>query len=117
MQAAQPAPKARQFWVSISEALRGSHDHDYTVLNLDRAILLLAIPMVLEMSMESLFAIVYAFFVSRLGTDSVAAVALTESLVVTLYALAVGLSMATTATVARRTGEHDPEGASIAAAH
>ena len=53
---------------------------------------------------------------SSLGTDSVAAVALTESLVVTLYALAIGLSMATTATVARRTGEHDPEGASTAAA-
>ena len=116
MQATQPAPKPPRLWDSIREALRGSHHHDYTELNLDRAILLLAIPMVLEMSMESLFAIVDAFFVSSLGTDSVAAVALTESLVVTLYALAVGLSMATTATVARRTGEHDPEGASTAAA-
>ena len=116
MQATQPAPKPPRLWASIREALHGSHHHDYTELNLDRAILLLAIPMVLEMSMESLFAIVDAFFVSSLGTDSVAAVALTESLVVTLYALAVGLSMATTATVARRTGEHDPEGASTAAA-
>ena len=116
MQATQPVPKAPRLWASIREALRGSHHNDYTELNLDRAILLLAIPMVLEMSMESLFAIVDAFFVSSLGTDSVAAVALTESLVVTLYALAVGLSMATTATVARRTGEHDPEGASTAAA-
>jgi hypothetical protein len=95
MQATQPEPKAPRLWASIREALRGSH-HDYTELNLDRAILLLAVPMVLEMSMESLFAIVDAFFVSSLGTDSVAAVALTESLVVTLYALAVGLSMATT---------------------
>src|SRR5437016_3594402 len=116
MQATQPAPKPPRLWDSIREALRGSHHHDYTELNLDRALLLLAIPMVLEMSMESLFAIVDAFFVSSLGTDSVAAVALTESLVVTLYALAVGLSMATTATIARRTGEHDPEGASTAAA-
>lgn len=116
MQATQPAPKTPWLWATIREALRGSHHHDYTQLNLDRAILLLAIPMVLEMSMESLFAIVDAFFVSTLGTDSVAAVALTESIVVTIYALAIGLSMATTATVARRTGEQDPEGASTAAA-
>src|SRR5579872_6991079 len=116
MQATQPAPETPWLWATIREALRGAHHHDYTQLNLDRAILLLAIPMVLEMSMESLFAIVDAFFVSTLGTDSVAAVALTESLVVTLYALAIGLSMATTATVARRTGEQDPAGASTAAA-
>src|SRR5262245_9524505 len=115
MQATQPAPKPPRLWASIREALRGSHHHDYTQIKLDRAILLLAIPMVLEMSMEGLFAIVDAFFVSHLGTDAVAAVALTESLVVTLYALAVGLSMATTAAVARRTGEQDPEGASVAA--
>src|SRR5258707_3353209 len=82
MQATQPEPKAPRLWASIREALRGSHHHDYTELNLDRAILLLAIPMVLEMSMESLFAIVDAFFVSSLGTDSVAAVALTEYLVI-----------------------------------
>lgn len=101
-------------WASIKESIKGSHQ-DYTEGNLDRAVILLAIPMVLEMVMESLLAVVDAFFVSGLGTNAVAAVALTESLLVILYAIAIGLSMSTTAMVARRSGEKDREGAAVAA--
>jgi putative MATE family efflux protein len=101
------------FWSSIREALRGSHQ-DYTAGSLNRAILLLAIPMVLEMVLESLFAVVDVFFVGRLGADAVATVGLTESLLTLVFAVAIGLSMSTTAMVARRIGEKDPEGASVA---
>ena len=100
-------------WASIRESLRGSHQ-DYTTGNLNRAILLLAIPMVLEMVLESLFAVVDVFFVGRLGADAVATVGLTESLLSLIFAVAIGLSMSTTAMVARRIGEKDPEDASIA---
>jgi MATE family, multidrug efflux pump len=99
-------------WPSIREALRGSHQ-DYTSGNLNRAILLLAIPMVLEMALESLFAVVDVFFVGRLGADAVATVGLTESLLSLIFAVAIGLSMSTTAMVARRIGEKDPEDASV----
>ena len=100
-------------WSSIREALRGSHQ-DYTTGNLNRAILLLAIPMVLEMVLESLFAVVDVFFVGRIGANAVATVGLTESLLSLVFAVAIGLSMSTTAMVARRIGEKDPEDASIA---
>jgi putative MATE family efflux protein len=100
-------------WCSIREAIRGSHQ-DYTTGNLNRAILLLAIPMVLEMVLESLFAVVDVFFVGRLGADAVATVGLTESLLSLVFAVAIGFSMSTTAMVARRIGEKDPEDASIA---
>jgi putative MATE family efflux protein len=100
-------------WAEIREALRGSHQ-DYTVGNLNRAILLLAIPMVLEMVLESLFAVVDVFWVGRLGADAVASVGLTESLLSLVFAVGIGLSMSTTAMVARRIGEKDPEGAAIA---
>ena len=100
-------------WASIREALRGSHQ-DYTAGSLNRAILLLAIPMVLEMVLESLFAVVDVFFVGRLGADAVATVGLTESVLMLIVAIAIGLSMSTTAMVARRIGEKDPEDASIA---
>ena len=100
-------------WSSIREAIRGSHQ-DYTTGNLNRAILLLAIPMVLEMVLESLFAVVDVFFVGRLGADAVATVGLTESLLSLIFAVAIGLSMSITAMVARRIGEKDPEDASIA---
>ncbi|MDX1980067.1 MAG: MATE family efflux transporter [Bryobacteraceae bacterium] len=103
-------------WRSVRDALRGSHQ-DYTTVELNRAIILLAIPMVLEMVMESLFAVVDVFFVSGLGTEAIAAVALTESVLTIIYAVAIGLSMATTAMVARRVGEKDEEGAGEAAAH
>src|SRR5277367_738018 len=101
-------------WASIREALRGSHQ-DYTAGNLNRAILLLAIPMVLEMVLESLFAVVDVFWVSRLGADAVATVGLTESVLTLVFAVSLGLGMSTTAMVARRIGEKDENGAAIAA--
>ena len=101
-------------WASIREALRGSH-RDYTKGPIGRAILLLAIPMVLEMLMESVFAVVDIFWVSHLGTDAAATVGLTESLLTLIYALAIGLSIGATAVVARRIGEQNPEGAARAA--
>ena len=104
----------RQFWRSIWQALNGS-EQDFTSGSLGNAIMLLAIPMVLEMVMESIFAVVDVFFVAKLGPDAVAAVGLTESIIVLVFAVAIGLSMATTATVARRIGEKDKEGASVAA--
>src|SRR5271168_2655670 len=100
-------------WSSIREALRGSHQ-DYTKGNLNRAILLLAIPMVLEMVLESLFAVVDILWVGRLGANSVATVGLTESLLSLVFAVGIGLAMSTTAMVARRIGEKDPEDAAIA---
>jgi putative MATE family efflux protein len=100
-------------WTSIREAIGGSHQ-DYTAGDLDRAILLLAIPMVLEMVLESLFAVVDVFFVGRVGANAVATVGLTESMLSLIFAVAIGLSMSTTAMVARRIGEKDREDASIA---
>lgn len=99
----------------MRSALRGE-EHDYTAAPLSRAILLLAIPMVLEMCMESLFGIVDIFWVARLGSEAAAGVGLTESLMAILYSVAMGVSMATTAMIARRTGEKNTEGASTAAA-
>jgi len=107
---ALPVPS---FWKSIGEALRGSHQ-DYTAGNLNRAIILLAIPMVLEMVLESLFAVVDVFWVSRLGADAVATVGLTESLLMLVFAIGLGLSLSTTAMVARRIGEKDPKAAAVA---
>ena len=94
----------------MREALRGSR-RDYTQGSVGRAILVLSIPMVLEMVMESVFAVVDVFFVSRLGADAVATVGLTESMLAIVYTVAIGLSIGATATVARRMGEHDTEGA------
>jgi putative MATE family efflux protein len=102
-------------WEKIKEALRGAH-HDYTDGPIGRAIFLLAVPMVLETVLESVFAVVDVFFVGRLGADAVATVGLTESMMVLVYTLAMGLGIGATATVARRIGERDPEGASHAAA-
>src|SRR5437879_5743118 len=102
-------------WSSIREAIRGSHQ-DFTSGSLNRAILLLAIPMVLEMVLESLFAVVDVFWVGRLGADAVATVGLTESLLSLVFAVGLGLSLSTTAMVARRIGEKDPEGAAVAGA-
>jgi putative MATE family efflux protein len=98
----------------VRQALTGT-ELDYTELPLRRAVFLLAVPMVLEMAMESLFAIADIFWVSRLGANAVATVGLTESLLAMVYAVAVGLSVAATAVVSRRTGEGDAEGASLAA--
>ncbi|RYD36675.1 MAG: MATE family efflux transporter [Verrucomicrobiaceae bacterium] len=98
----------------MAQALKGEH-HDYTALPLNRAVLLLAVPMVLEMIMESLFAITDIYWVSRLGRDAVTVVGVTEVLMTLVYAVAIGISMAATAVVARRIGEKDPEAAARAA--
>ena len=102
------------FWTDVKDAVRGTQQ-DYTEGAIGRAILLLAVPMVLETAMESLFAVVDIFFVSRLGASAVATVALTESMLTVVFTLALGLSIGVTATVARRIGEHDREGAARAA--
>jgi putative MATE family efflux protein len=107
---AAPAPT---FWGSVREALRGSHQ-DFTKGSLHRAIVLLAIPMVLEMVLESLFAVVDVFWVGRLGADAIATVGLTESLLSLVFAIGFGLGLSTTAMVARRIGEKDPHGAAVA---
>jgi putative MATE family efflux protein len=98
---------------SIREAIRGSHQ-DFTTGSLNRAILLLAIPMVLEMVLESLFAVVDVFWVGRISANAVATVGLTESMLSLVFAVAMGLSLSTTAMVARRIGEKDPQGAAVA---
>jgi putative MATE family efflux protein len=102
-------------WASLKEALHGSRQ-DFTEGPLSRAILLLAVPMVLEMVMESVFAVVDVFVVSRLGADAVATVGLTESVGTVLYAVAIGLGIGAVAVVSRRIGEKDPARASRAAA-
>jgi len=113
MQQAVIAPPTPGLWSSIREAIRGSRQ-DFTTGNLNRAILLLAIPMILEMVLESLFAVVDVFWVGRLGADAVATVGLTESLLSLVFAIGLGLSLSTTAMVARRIGEKDPAGAAVA---
>jgi len=102
------------FWASIRDALRGSHQ-DFTSGSLNRSILLLAIPMMLEMVLESLFAVVDTFWVGRLGANAVATVGLTESVLSLVFAIGLGVSLSTTAMVARRIGEKDPEQAAISA--
>ena len=96
----------------LREALR-DNDEDFTTGPIRRTLALLAIPMMLEMAMESIFAVVDIAFVSRLGTDAVAAVGITEALVTVLYAIAIGLGMGLTAMVARRIGEKDREAAAL----
>src|SRR5688500_12526935 len=104
----------QSFWRGVLHALK-VENHDYTAESLNRAVLLLAVPMVLEMIMESLFAVVDVFWVSRLGRDAVAVIGLTESVMTLVYAVAIGISFAATAIVARRIGEKDPERAAQAA--
>jgi putative MATE family efflux protein len=113
LQTESAAPAVPSFWSSVRESLRGSHQ-DFTAGNLNRAIILLAIPMVLEMVLESLFAVVDVFWVGRLGADAVATVGLTESLLSLVFAIGLGLSLSTTAMVARRIGEKDPKAAAVA---
>ncbi len=93
-------------WSTLNEAVRGSHQ-DFTEAPIGRAVVLLAVPMVLEMLMESVFAVVDIFFVGRLGASAVATVGLTESLMVIVYALAIGLSIGA---VGHRRAPHRREG-------
>src|ERR1700730_13416050 len=102
-------------WKTIRQALAGSHHGSYTEGSIDRAIVLLAIPMVLELVLESVFAVVDVFFVARVGPDAVATVGLTEAMMTLIYSVAMGLGMGATATVARRMGERDANGAAGAA--
>lgn len=111
---ARPGSLPAGLWQDIRQALAGS-ERDFTEGSIGRAILVLSIPMVLELVMESVFAVVDIFFVSKLGSDAVATVGLTESMLTIVYSIGMGLSVAATAVVARRTGEKNPQGASVAA--
>ncbi|MGE5321853.1 MAG: MATE family efflux transporter, partial [Actinomycetota bacterium] len=113
--ASADAQASKTNWFAlIKEAVFGSRQ-DFTAISVNRAILLLAVPMVLEMAMESLFGIVDIFFVAHLGADATATVGITEGMLVLVMAVAFGLSMGATAVVARRVGEHDKNGAAEAA--
>jgi putative MATE family efflux protein len=100
---------------TLKQALRGE-EHDYTTGSMRKAIFLLAIPMILEMVMESVFAVVDIFFVGRLGKEAVSTVILTESFLTILYSAAIAFSVGATAMVARRVGEKNPDGAALAGA-
>ena len=105
--------KRSHFWALLKQSLKGG-EHDYTKGSLRGAIVLLAIPMILELSLESVFAVVDMFFVGKLGANAIATVGLTESAITIVYSIAIGLSTAATAVVARRIGEKDPDGAAHA---
>ncbi|HXC24385.1 MAG TPA: MATE family efflux transporter [Gemmatimonadaceae bacterium] len=99
---------------TVRDALNGSHQ-DYTQGSIGRALLLLAIPMVLEMALESVFAVTDVFFVGKLGANAVATVGLTESFLTIIYSMAMGISIGVSAIVARRIGENDPDDAARSA--
>lgn len=107
--------KAHRILNIVKQSLKGDQ-HDYTQGSIPRAVFLLAIPMILELSLESVFAVVDMFFVSKLGKNAIATVGLTESVITIVYSLAIALSTAATAIVARRIGEKDPEAAAHAGA-
>lgn len=105
----------KRWWSLLSEAIRGS-DRDYTVGSVGPALVMLSVPMVLEMAMESLFAVVDVFYVSRVSSDAVATVGITESMMTIVYTVALGLGIGAMAVVSRRIGEKDEDGAAQAAA-
>ncbi|MEP2771512.1 MAG: MATE family efflux transporter [Fulvivirga sp.] len=107
-------PPKRSIWRALKDAIRGT-EADYTTIDLKKAIFLLAVPMILELIMESTFAVVDIYFVGQLGASAVATVGLTETYLFLLYSVAMGLSMAVTAVIARRIGEKKQEDASESA--
>jgi MATE family, multidrug efflux pump len=112
-QSNQYISKLSLFIPLLKQSIRGD-EHDYTRGSIRRAIILLAIPMILELSLESVFAVVDMFFVGKLGPNAMATVGLTESSITIVYSIAIGLSTAATAVVARRIGEKNPEAAAHA---
>lgn len=114
-QTEQQVQRKTNWLATLREAVRGSKQ-DFTEGDIRRAIVLLSVPMILEMMMESLFGIVDVFFVAKLGKEAVTAVGITESMLALVFTVAMGLGTAVIATVARRIGEKDPEGAATAAA-
>lgn len=108
-----PTPK-QSIWSALKDAIRGT-EADYTQISIRKAIFLLAVPMILELVMESTFAVVDIYFVGKLGASAVATVGLTETYLFLLYSIGMGLSMAVTAIIARRIGEKKPEAAGTAA--
>ena len=113
--AAEPAALNPGVWATLRDAIRGA-SLDYTTAPVGRAVIMLAVPMVIEMAMESIFAVADVFWVAHLGADAVATVGLTESMLTMIYTVAMGLSIGAMALVSRRIGQHDPDGASRAAA-
>ena len=107
--------KFSKYYTIIKQSLNGE-EQDYTQGSIPRAVFLLAIPMILELSLESVFALVDMFFVGRLGENAIATVGLTESVITLVYSVAIGLSTGATAIVARRVGEKNPEAAAHAGA-
>ena len=105
--------KISHFFSLLKQSIRGG-EHDYTQGSIRVAIVLLAIPMILELSLESVFAVVDMFFVGKLGPNAIATVGLTESVVTIVYSIAIGLSIAATAMVARRVGEKNNDAAAHA---
>lgn len=107
--------KVRTFFQSLKQAIQGD-EQDYTAISIDKAIFFLSVPMILEMLMESVFALIDVYYVSMLNdNDAVATIGLTESVLTLVYSLAIGLSMGATAMVARRVGEKDIASAEVAA--
>ena len=102
-------------WQAIKLSLNGQ-EQDYTIGSIRKAVFLLAIPMILELSLESVFALVDMFFVGKLGENAIATVGLTEAVITLVYSVAIGLSTAATAIVARRIGEKNPDAAAHAGA-
>jgi putative MATE family efflux protein len=109
-----PHPAGRSIWQELKNAIRGT-ESDYTRIGIKKAIFLLAVPMILELVMESTFAVVDIYFVGKLGASAVATVGLTETYLFLLYSVAMGLAVAVTAIVARRIGEKKRDEAGLSA--